>query len=49
MNEAMAGRHWVAVGYSDQEELATVDRKIKDAILISCCYFSGREKMCRIN
>ena len=29
----MAGRHWVAVGYSDQEELASVDRKIKDGIL----------------
>ena len=29
----MAGRHWVAVGYSDQEELASVARKIKDGIL----------------
>ena len=33
MKQAMAGRHWVAVGYSDQEELANVDRKIKDGIL----------------
>ena len=32
LNEAMVGRHWVAVAYSDQEELASVDRKIKDGI-----------------
>ena len=35
LNEATACRHWVAVGYSDQEELASVDRKIEDGILFS--------------
>ena len=33
LNEAIAGRHWIGVGYSDQEELASVNRKIKDGIL----------------
>ena len=34
---------WVAVGYSDQEELASVDRKIKDGILFQVAIsVSGR-------
>ena len=45
LNEAMAGRHWVVVGYSDQEELASVDRKIKDGILFSVA-ISVAERRC---
>ena len=44
----MVGRYWVAVGYSDQEELARVEQKNRRWYFISCCYFSGREEMCRV-
>ena len=41
----MASRHWVAVGYSAQEELASVDRKIKDGILF-CVAISVAGRRC---